>query len=298
MGNASKLKAFGIIGGKYNMVEDILDVLPQTMVYCEPFGGSGVVLLNKPISKIEVFNDKDDLIVNFFRVLRENADELMSRLSLSPYSRKEYIDAIETVQNESDPVEKARKFFIIVESTIFNLSNFKKSNWRPPYIKKFDDLRNRASEFKIRVEKLVDVIERLRLVHLEYRSAIDVIKLYDTEWTTFYCDPPYPFESRSTRNLYRFEMSDEEHVALANVLKQCKGYVLLSTYENELYDELYSDWTKLTKQVHVCSSKRSRQAVEVLYANYVPVIKKSKLTIEHLCKNNRQVPSQEDTPDW
>lgn len=276
------------------MLSDILSVLPQTKVFCEPFGGSGVVLLNKPPSKIEVFNDKSDLIVNFFKVLRENPEELIYKLSLTPYSRTEFLSAVNTVQSEPDPIEKARKFFIIVQSSVNHITNINSSHWSTPYVsEKIQNLRDRVNRFCTHVDLLINVAQRLRTVCIENKDAIDIIKQYDSKWTTFYCDPPYPHECRNDTKLYGCEMSTDQHVTLANTLRQCKGYVLLSTYENNLYNELYKDWTKITKQVKISSACKNRQATEVLFANYIPTTLNKSLTIERLCANDRQIPQQE-----
>ena len=79
-------------GGKEYMLEDLLGFLPPPnayLKYVEVFGGSGVLLFNKPRSQIEYFNDKDKFVVKFFRVLRDNGEELIKRLALTPYSREE-----------------------------------------------------------------------------------------------------------------------------------------------------------------------------------------------------------------
>ena len=113
------------------------------------------------------------------------------------------------------------------------------------------------------------IAERLLRVQFENRPAIDVIKLYDSEETLFYCDPPYVHTTRGDTNAYSFEMKDEEHVELAKALNAAKGLVAFSNYECELLEELYpvSKWMKhfgLSKTIH--STKDKRQ--EVLWVNY------------------------------
>ena len=119
------------------------------------------------------------------------------------------------------------------------------------------------------VEQLEFIAERLLRVQIENRPAVDVIKLYDSKETLFYCDPPYIHETRGDTNSYGFEMDDDDHRKLAEALNAIDGLAAVSNYECELMEELYpaSKWTKLysaEKIIH--STKGVRQ--EVLWVNY------------------------------
>lgn len=100
-------------GGKYSHLKWLLPQLPETHRYVEPFGGSGSVLLNRDPSPVEVYNDRDSDVTNFFKVLRDNRDELLEKIALTPFSREEFAYAIER-QGDSDlsDIEKARLFFV------------------------------------------------------------------------------------------------------------------------------------------------------------------------------------------
>jgi len=89
-----RLIAFSWYGGKYRHLNWLLPLLPYTHHYCEPFGGSASVLLNRKPSPVETYNDLDGEVVEFFRVLREERDALIEAISLTPYSRKEFVRAI------------------------------------------------------------------------------------------------------------------------------------------------------------------------------------------------------------
>ena len=102
----------GWYGGKYSQLEWLLPRLPSAHHYCEPFGGSAAVLLNRPPSPVETYNDLDGEVVNFFRVLRERRDELVGQIALTPFSREEFYIAISGQDDSISPLERARRFFI------------------------------------------------------------------------------------------------------------------------------------------------------------------------------------------
>jgi len=117
------------------------------------------------------------------------------------------------------------------------------------------------------VEGLSEIVQRLLRVQIENSPAVDVIKRYDSTETLFYCDPPYIHDSRNDSKAYAYEMTDEAHRELAEVLHQIAGKVALSGYNCDLMSELYSDWRRIEAPVKMChSTKQPRQ--EVLWVNY------------------------------
>ena len=105
--NSRKLIAFGWYGGKYSHLDWLLPLLPGCHHYCEPFAGSGAVLLNRPSARVETYNDLDGEVANFFRVLRDHKDELTEKIGLTPFSREEFGLACE-IDTALSPVESAR----------------------------------------------------------------------------------------------------------------------------------------------------------------------------------------------
>ena len=85
-----KLIAFGWYGGKFSHLDWLLPLLPKCLHYCEPFAGSGAVLMNREPSPVETYNDIDGEVVNFFKVLRESKEELIEQIALTPFSREEF----------------------------------------------------------------------------------------------------------------------------------------------------------------------------------------------------------------
>ena len=119
------------------------------------------------------------------------------------------------------------------------------------------------------LDTLAEIADRLIRVQIENRPAIDVIRLYDSKGTLFYCDPPYINHTRGDDSAYAFEMTDDEHCCLAEVLNSVKGMVALSNYDCDLLNRLYPSpcWHKVTgpnRTIHSTKDKRE----EVLWTNY------------------------------
>jgi DNA adenine methylase len=117
------------------------------------------------------------------------------------------------------------------------------------------------------VEDLPLIAQRLLRVQIENAPAVEVIQRYDSEETLFYCDPPYPHSSRTDINAYANEMTDDQHRKLAQVLRNAKGKVALSSYHCELMDELYGDWNRIEADEKMAHSVKKRRR-EVLWINY------------------------------
>ena len=86
--------AFGWYGGKFSHLKWLLPLLPSCQHYCEPFGGSAAVLLNRDPSPVETYNDIDGEVVNFFQVLRDEKEALLEAIGLTPFSKAEFEKAI------------------------------------------------------------------------------------------------------------------------------------------------------------------------------------------------------------
>src|SRR5207302_10028525 len=107
-----KLIPFGWYGGKFNHLDWLLPLLPDCHHYCEPFAGSAAVLLNRPPSPVETYNDLDGEVVNFFRVLREQKEDLLQSIGLTPFSREEFYLSLSTNGRAVSNLERARRFFV------------------------------------------------------------------------------------------------------------------------------------------------------------------------------------------
>lgn len=253
-------------GGKWLLAPWIISKMPAHRVYVEPFGGAASVLLRKPRSYAEVYNDLDGEIVNVFRVARERGSELCAALELTPFSRSEFVVAYE---QSDDPLERARRTVFrsfagfgsaaaCGEASGFR-SNSNRSGTTPAH-----DWRNYP-------EALVRTIERMQGVVIENRDAAEVMSSHDGSDTLHYIDPPYVHSTRSSkaqgksnRKSYKHEMSDEQHCELSEFLRTLKGMVLLSGYRSVLYDEIYKDWVRVERAAH---ADGARERIEVLWMN-------------------------------
>ena len=266
----SKRIAFGWYGGKYSHLDWLLPLLPPTTHYCEPFGGSAAVLINREPSPVETYNDIDGQVVNFFRVLRDQKGTLIEAIGLTPFAREEFIKAFSESQENLSDLEKARRFFILARQVRTGLAQKASAGrWAHCLLTSRAGMAGAVSRWLGSVEDLSEIAQRLLRVQIESGPAIEVIERYDSKDTLFYCDPPYPHASRGDKNAYAYEMTNDEHRKLARVLHNVKGKVALSSYHCDLMDELYSDWQHIEAPEKMCHSvKQARK--EVLWVNYDP----------------------------
>jgi len=267
--------AFGWYGGKFshlNWLPDLLPGAPLVHHYCEPFAGSAAILLNREPANVETYNDIDGEVVNFFKVLRDQHEDLIRTIALTPFSREEYHQAIyDDIQNV-DALERARRFYIRARQTRTGLAQTASlGRWANCKNTSRAGMSGVVSRWLGGVDGLDAIAKRLLRVQIENRPAIDVIRLYDSPQTLFYCDPPYLHATRGDNKAYGFEMDEEQHKELARILNDCQGLVAISGYEHPLMDELFSQkhWFKTRgteKTIHSTKDKR----VEFLWTNYNP----------------------------
>ncbi len=259
---------FGWYGGKYNHLNWLLPLLPSTHQYCEPFGGSAAVLLNREPSPVETYNDLDGEVTSFFRVLRDKTDDLIKAIALTPFAREEFRVALQPPADNLPDVERARRFFVRARQVRTGLAQTASlGRWANCKTTSRAGMSGVVSRWLGSVEGLPEIAERLLRVQIENRPAVEVIALYDDPDTLFYCDPPYPHESRGDAKAYRFEMTEGDHRELANLLASLMGKVAISGYRCPLTDELYAGWRCVEAPMKNCHSvKKPRR--EALWMNY------------------------------
>lgn len=264
-----KLIAFGWYGGKFSHLDWLLPLLPDCHHYCEPFAGSGAVLLNRNPSSIETYNDLDGEVVNFFRVLRERKEAMIESLSLTPFSREEFAIACE-ITPDLTPLERARRFYVRARQVRTGLAQTATvGRWANCKDTSRAGMSGVVSRWLGGIDKLDAIAERLLRVQIENRPAIDVINLYDSPTTLFYCDPPYIHETRGDSKAYGHEMTNADHEQLALVLNRVAGKVAISNYDCDLMNDLFPapKWHKhVSAEKTIHSTKDTRQ--EVVWLNY------------------------------
>jgi DNA adenine methylase len=256
-------------GGKFKLAPWILQHFPRHNVYVEPFGGAASILMQKPRTAAEVYNDLDDDVVNLFRILRDPAQaaELARRVELTPFARAEF-NAV--YSPPVDAMDQAHK--LIIRSYLGRGGDAATRQCRSGFSTLLSEERALpAQAFAKWPDAVPAIVSRLRGVLIECRPALEVIKAFDTPGTLTYCDPPYVHSSRSAlkgrgkkSHGYKHEMTDDDHRELAAVLHQVKGMALVSGYPSQLYNELYSDWRQTSTKA-VAEGGTARK--EVLWMN-------------------------------
>lgn len=259
-------------GGKYYMAKDIIELFPQHNMYVEGFGGAGHVLFRKERSNLEVYNDLHNGLYLIFKLLRENNEYFIHRLSLTPYSRWEFEDS-KSWMYEEDEIERARKFYVRTMQSV--ASN---GGWCYAKSKSRRGMCQSVSRWLGNIEEnLTGAIERLKEVQIENLDVIDLIRKYDKEDTLFYLDPPYITETRKQKKSYEHEMTDEQHIKLVETLIKVKGKVILSGYDHPIYDRLMDNgWKKVVLGDYSKRSQKSNNGEldagkEFVWINYFKV---------------------------
>lgn len=268
--------AFGWYGGKYSHLDWLLPLLPPATHFCDVFGGSASVLINRAPSPVETYNDIDGELVNFFQVLRSDKDRLIEAIGLTPFSREELALACGDLNGVPD-LERARRFFVRARQVRTGLAQTASAGrWAHCKLTSRAGMAGAVSRWLGSVEELPLIAQRLLRVQIENAPALDVIARYDTPETLLYCDTPYVHDTRGDKNAYGHEMTNRDHHALADVLHHAQGKVALSGYHGPLYDELYSDWHRVEAPAKMCHSVK-QERTEVLWTNYTPPILPSTL---------------------
>lgn len=250
-------------GGKFRIADWIISQFPSHRTYVEPFGGGGAVLLAKPPSCVEVYNDLDADVVNFFEVLRDKqlSQELAHLIELTPYSRTEFLNARTETTSK---VDQARKLVIRAQMG-FGSAGATKGNTGF----RLDTGRGGSDIVKIwqrQPKVILQAAARLKKVLIENRDALKVIEDHDRDDTLFFIDPPYVLDTRNMGGkAYRHEMSNEDHEKLIKTLKLCKGMVIVCGYEHPIYETL--KWKKIKKTVAAAGQAGSVIREEVLWIN-------------------------------
>ena len=252
-------------GSKEKIADKIISLFPddyRKMTYLEPFFGSGTVFFRKAPSLIETINDLNEDIYNLFFQIRENGDELARLIEFTPWSRQEYE---ESYNRDSTDLENARRFFIRCWMSIGS-TNYTHPGWRHNISKEAGNIS--------RFNKLPELIKKLCIrlqpkhgnnVQIENRSAFILIEKYNYENVLMYLDPPYLLSTRKNKKQYVYEMTEDDHIKLCELINKSKAKVILSGYENEIYET----HLKIFKKTFVSTyDQKGNLRKEILWHNY------------------------------
>lgn len=244
-------------GGKWRLAPWIIRSFPAHQCYVEPFGGAASVLLQKPRSYSEVYNDLDQILVGLMRILRDNeaAERLIRLIELTPFSRDEFRSAYDVTDN---PIEAARR--TIVRSFMGFGSDSTAGHYRTGFRSNTTRMGTTPARGWINYpDALRKIVERIQGVTIENKPATEVMLQYDQAKALHYVDPPYHPDTRSRGNrrrcgpgtepwhVYKHELDHDGHVALLEVLLSLNGMVAVSGYATPLYDDALAGWKRLTK---------------------------------------------------
>ncbi|MAT73474.1 MAG: hypothetical protein CMJ58_28665 [Planctomycetaceae bacterium] len=264
---------FSYYGAKQRLARRIVEMLPPHNAWVEAFCGSAALTLAKPASPIEVINDLDGQVVNLFKQLRANHEELCRRVALTPYAREEFEEArSESAVGATDDLDRARQFLIrtmmTVNGTVDGDGNRSGFSYSQSYAREGRDAR--VNRWYNLPERLLPIVERLRSIRIERRDARSLVDDFsDRPATLMYLDPPY-FTKREHR--YVIDANDEQfHAELLERCIKSRCMILLSGYDNPLYQKLLvrgAGWKKKRiKTTTRDTTGRDYQRTEVLWTN-------------------------------
>ncbi|MFJ8815463.1 DNA adenine methylase [Amycolatopsis thermoflava] len=255
---------FAYFGGKTKLAHQIAATFPPHEHYVEPYGGSLAVLLAKARSRMETVNDLDGDLMTFWRVLRDQPDELARVCALTPHARAEHLEAY-ALGEPPDDVERARRVWVLL--TQGRGGQLRRTGWRH-FVDPAGSVFGMPGYLEAYVARMAPAAERLAGVSLECQPALDLIERYGRSPNVLlYVDPPYLGSTRVSGG-YRHEMrTEDEHRELGEALLACRATVLLSGYDSPLYDELYRGWHVTRIDTTTGQGGTRQERTEVIWSN-------------------------------
>lgn len=250
-------------GGKQNLVTTILPLIQPHNLYCEPFCGGAAVFWAKEPSPVEVINDINEELINFYRVLQSRFDDLWAMVQNTMHSRRLHNDADVIYKHPHLFGEVDRAWALWVQT---NQSFTSKISGGWAYGRQSNVCEKKTNNQKDRFRELYR--DRLKHVQVECNEALKVITSRDTPETFFYLDPPYPDTNLGHYGGYNLAHFEE----LLAIISRIQGKFLLSSYDYPLLAEYAkrNGWYQIRKEFVISAKKgkRDKKKTEVLTANY------------------------------
>lgn len=276
---------FKYYGGKFYLSKWIASLLPKHKKYVEPFGGAASVLLNKPISEIEIYNDLNLSITHLMVHIRDHLDDLVEILRNIKCDEQVFYEWKNRICEE--PIDQAVKIFVLYRMSRGGSGiTFSKSS------RSYRGVSENVSSWNSSIDNLTLISERLQSVQIYSKNAIDLLKENDDSKTIFYLDPPYVSSSRRSfskenqrfelGSVYQIEMDDKQHQELLEQCLKSNSMIVISGYESEMYKDMLSSWNSTSKEtyLHSSASKKKSKAKEMVWANFT--------LLEHACSSSKK----------
>jgi DNA adenine methylase len=262
------------VGGKYYSADRIIAAFPspdQYKTFCDVFGGAAHILLHKPpYNHLEVYNDLNNDLVNFWMQCRNQPEVLQGLIDSLPYARSLYEEWQESLFDGSQfsDTERAVRWFYVLRSSVGGIMRKSKGNWGYGVQ---DNSKLQAQYLHSSTQLFTALSKRFRPVQIEHNDFEKIIATYERNTTFFYCDPPYIGAEFYYEGVPAFTMSD--HQRLAQLLNETPAKVALSYYPHEALEDWYpaSKWRRITWTTykHAEKTREKRQtATEMLLCNY------------------------------
>ncbi|MDR2793414.1 MAG: DNA adenine methylase [Treponema sp.] len=250
-------------GGKQQLANIILGLIPPHRLYCEPFLGGAAIFFAKEPSKVEIINDSNGEIINFYEVLQRDFTALEKEVAISLHSRKQHRQAEVIYQNPEmfDRIKRAWAIWVLANSSYGCMLDGGYGYDRTGGTSK--KLANKRAGFT------VDYAVRLQQVQIECCDALRIIRSRDTPDAFFYCDPPYVGADQGHYDGY----SQEDFDNLLGLLETMQGKFLLSSFRNKSLDDFTrrNGWSKMEIKRECSMTNRfdnPKIKTEILTANY------------------------------
>ena len=248
------------VGGKGRMVSKLLKFIPPHKIYVEVFGDGASLLFAKEPSSVEIYNDIDSAVVNFYRVLRnpKKFKKFYHKVSLTPYSREEFNFCRETWKDCQDDVERAYRWFIMAR---FSFSGMLGRSWSMAVTATSGKMAQGTCAWINLIHLLPEIHARIMQVQIEHYDFHKLIPIYDTTETFMYLDPPYVHDTRKIQNFYSYEMTDDDHKELVELILKSKSMFMLSGYNHPIYQPLeVAGWRRVDFQTSCDCAGRTRNS--------------------------------------
>lgn len=257
------------VGGKSRLRKSIIDLLPTHTCYVEVFSGAAWVLFGKPPSDVEVLNDKDSELINFFRVVREQPEIFLESFDLELVSRAEFQRLASLNPQNLDEIQRAHRFYYLIMAGWGGELNYPRFQTSVTDGGHGNRLIGALETLRKRIEPIHARLRTVIIENLEWQKCID---RYDTENTLMYLDPPYPNNGVN----YFHNMRDwADHKELAERISHTKCKWILSSYDSEEVHQLFKGYyyTYVTSASGMKVKKNGKERVmnrEVLITNFEP----------------------------